>query len=146
MSALQLVLLVVGLAALFVHVESCGFPMPAPPPPMCCAPAPPPCPPPPPCGCGKRKKREAVMPHLKTEELSCPQEGWKQLIVPQITDDATASAFAIQSAMFKKFEGKFFVSCAPANEDKPQRLAVHGDGFCVVKANDLICQVISISA
>jgi hypothetical protein len=48
--------------------------------------------------------------------------------------------------MYNKFEGKFFVSCAPASAEKPHRLAVHGDGFCVVKAKDLICQVISISA
>ncbi|KAI6217049.1 hypothetical protein M3Y99_01787300 [Aphelenchoides fujianensis] len=103
------------------------------------------CPPPAPCACG-RKKREAVLPHLKTEELACPQEGWKSLIVPAMGTDPTASAFAIQSALYKKFDAKFFVSCAPASEEKPHRLAVHGDGFCVAKSSEIICQVVSISA
>jgi hypothetical protein len=61
-------------------------------------------------------------------------------------EDATSSALAIQSAMFTKFTGKFFVSCAPASDEKPHRLAVHGEGFCVVKSGDLVCQVIAITA
>ncbi|KAI6214431.1 hypothetical protein M3Y94_00267400 [Aphelenchoides besseyi] len=70
----------------------------------------------------------------------------KSLIVPQMGDDATSSAFAIQSTLYKKFESRFFVSCAPVSEEKPSRLVAHGDGFCVVKTDNLVCQVISISA
>lgn len=63
-----------------------------------------------------------------------------------MSDDPVSSAYAIQSAFYRKFETTFFVSCAPNAEDKTSRLVAHGDGYCIAQNNNVTCQVVSLSA
>lgn len=116
------------LAFMLHSTQGCGFPPPAPAGPTCCC-----------GGCGGRKKREAVQPHYKGEDVPCPQVEWKQIIEGVqgnfirkckefqaiIADDQSATLVAVQSALLRRFPAeKFLVTCAKAAGEQQQQNAV----------------------
>ncbi|KAH7726444.1 hypothetical protein AAVH_05835 [Aphelenchoides avenae] len=115
------------------------------------------------CGCGGRKKREisdcdlgggcyrkkrqAVIPQLSTEQdRPCPQVEWLPLIEKNLGTDAPSSARAIQGALFKKYEHKFIVSCHQKKDAAGLSLVAHGDGYCAASNEVVWCQAIALAA
>ncbi|KAE9556632.1 hypothetical protein FO519_000038 [Halicephalobus sp. NKZ332] len=103
----------------------------------CCSP------PPSPCGCGGRKKREALEPQVKTQESNpCPQKEWQKVIDQSLTGDSISSSFAVQGALFRTFESKFFVSCTEKAKISDVTFVSNGDGYCSHGNDKIWCQAV----
>ncbi|KAH7726468.1 hypothetical protein AAVH_05859 [Aphelenchoides avenae] len=89
---------------------------------------------------------KVVVPHLKTAETApCPQDEWLQVIKDNIGADASSSVYAIQSALYRKYETKFLVTCAPKGDSLPQ-FVTNGDGYCATSSETLWCQAFALVA
>uniref|UniRef100_A0A7E4UQH2 Ground-like domain-containing protein n=1 Tax=Panagrellus redivivus TaxID=6233 RepID=A0A7E4UQH2_PANRE len=105
-------------------------------------------PPPPPCGggCG-RKKREVLEQQVKTFDSNpCPQASWKAVMDPNLGSDATSTAYAVQGALTKAYEAKFFVTCVNvADKAKPETVFVaNGEGYCSYGNDKIWCEALAI--
>uniref|UniRef100_A0A914XX30 Ground-like domain-containing protein n=1 Tax=Panagrolaimus superbus TaxID=310955 RepID=A0A914XX30_9BILA len=98
-------------------------------------------------GCGKRKKREVLEQQVKTEASNpCPQNEWKKIMETTITDNPSSSVFAIQGALHKQYEAKFFVTCSKVkNPTKhPAMFVTNGEGYCSYGNDNVWCEAIAL--
>uniref|UniRef100_A0A914CNC2 Ground-like domain-containing protein n=1 Tax=Acrobeloides nanus TaxID=290746 RepID=A0A914CNC2_9BILA len=105
------------------------------------------------CGCGGgsgfgRKKRDLLGQQIRTESDSpCPQSEWKPIIEENIRDDPESTKFAVQGAMFRHFEEKFFVACvdkAKQNLLERFQFVSNGEAYCNHGNDKMWCQVLAL--
>uniref|UniRef100_A0AC34FT72 Uncharacterized protein n=1 Tax=Panagrolaimus sp. ES5 TaxID=591445 RepID=A0AC34FT72_9BILA len=98
------------------------------------------------CG-GRRKKREVLEQQVKTETSNpCPQSEWKKIMETTITDNPSSSVFAIQGALHKQYEAKFFVTCSKVKESTqhPAMFVTNGEGYCSYGNENVWCEAIAL--
>ncbi|KAH7701301.1 hypothetical protein AAVH_31566, partial [Aphelenchoides avenae] len=62
-----------------------------------------------------------------------------------LSSDATSTKYAVQGAMFRHYETKFFVTCAPSTENATSvEFLTNGDGYCVSGNANVSCAVLAI--
>ncbi|KAH7726443.1 hypothetical protein AAVH_05834 [Aphelenchoides avenae] len=91
-----------------------------------------------------RKKREVVVPQLNTEQdKPCPQAEWRAILEQNIVSDLTSSAYAIQGALYKRYDHKFLVVCGNNSGSAVNHVA-NGDGYCSVVSEKVWCQAAAL--
>uniref|UniRef100_A0AC35FYK1 Ground-like domain-containing protein n=1 Tax=Panagrolaimus sp. PS1159 TaxID=55785 RepID=A0AC35FYK1_9BILA len=97
-------------------------------------------------GCG-RKKRDVLEQQVKTQASNpCPQNEWKKIMETTITEDPSSSVYAIQGALHKQYEAKFFVTCSKVKDlsEKPAMFVTNGEGYCSYGNDNVWCEAIAL--
>uniref|UniRef100_A0A914QYN1 Ground-like domain-containing protein n=1 Tax=Panagrolaimus davidi TaxID=227884 RepID=A0A914QYN1_9BILA len=93
-------------------------------------------------GCG-RKKREIIQPQIRTEQTEiCPQNEWRTTMIENMGNDIETSKYAIQGALYRKYEAKFFVTCQPKSDNF--QFVSTGEGYCTYTNDNKSCTAVAL--
>uniref|UniRef100_A0A7E4VKR7 Ground-like domain-containing protein n=1 Tax=Panagrellus redivivus TaxID=6233 RepID=A0A7E4VKR7_PANRE len=95
-------------------------------------------------GCG-RKKREIIEPQIRTEQhVLCPQNEWRVTMEQNMGKDIETTKYAIQGALYKKYDNKFYVACQPSSQLPQMQFVANGEGYCGHSNGDFFCNAIAL--